>query len=471
MKLLINVFSLTIILISCQPQHVVSDVQLYDAPHTMTSSNRMDVFANNEEVFVYETRVNHQHTWSWNTPETTDPLVIFDFNGNVNVTIELPFDVQMVEIKPLKHHIDATINDSTVSFVLTEPGNYVIEFNQNEKQVLHMFTQRINRDQPNPSDDLENMVYFGPGEHDIGVYEVTSGQTIYISGGAVIHGKFFGYDVNNVSIKGRGIITGETYDRSESQAFVPIEFQHSNNIMIEGIHIFDPAGWAIHSYFNTDVRITNISIITARQNGDGISLQSNQRVYVSDSFVRSWDDSLVVKNYDLGVSSDILFERMVIWTDLAQSMEVGYETYGEYITNVTFKDIIVIYNFHKAVISIHNGDQAHISNITFENITVEKAMMVGDNTLLNDDDLLIDICIVYNDLWSTSNERGHISDITIKNVEVLEGIPHLKINISGFDDTHMIQHVTLSNIVVNGEDFPFDDMNLFITKFVHHLYY
>ena len=192
---------------------------------------------------------------------------------------------------------------------------------------------------------------------------------------------------------------------------------------------------------------------------------------MSDSFVRSWDDSLVVKNYDLGVSSDILFERMVIWTDLAQSMEIGYETYGAYIDHVTFKDINVLYNFHKAVISIHNGDQADITNIIFENILVEEANMIGDNVLSDDDNFLIDIGIVYNELWSTSFERGNISNITIKNVEVLQGIPNLKINISGYDDDHMIKNVSLENIVVQGESFSFENMRLYITNYINELYH
>ena len=43
--------------------------------------------------------------------------------------------------------------------------------------------------------------------------------------------------------------------------------------------------------------IDGVKIITARPNGDGITVQSSRNVTVSNSFVRTWDDSLVVKNY------------------------------------------------------------------------------------------------------------------------------------------------------------------------------
>ena len=57
---------------------------------------------------------------------------------------------------------------------------------------------------------------------------------------------------------------------------------------------------------------------------------------------------------------------MVLWTDLAQSMEIGYETYGEYMKDIVFRNITVLHNFHKPVISIHNSDDTKIENIVFQ---------------------------------------------------------------------------------------------------------
>src|SRR5690606_17901139 len=99
----------------------------------------------------------------------------------------------------------------------------------------------------------------------------------------------------------------------------------------------------------------NLKIITARANGDGVSVQSSSEVTMKDGFVRAWDDALVVKNVDRGNTNNVLFDDVTIWTDLAQSMEVGYETYGAKMENITFRNITVLHNFHKAAMSIHNS--------------------------------------------------------------------------------------------------------------------
>ena len=49
-------------------------------------------------------------------------------------------------------------------------------------------------------------MYFGPGEHDVGRIVPKSGQTIYIDSGAVVYGEIFAWDVENVTIAGRGIL-------------------------------------------------------------------------------------------------------------------------------------------------------------------------------------------------------------------------------------------------------------------------
>lgn len=59
--------------------------------------------------------------------------------------------------------------------------------------------------------------------------------------------------------------------------------------------MLNPNAWACQAYDSHDGVIDGVKIITARPNGDGISLQSCQNYEVKNCFVRSWDDSLVVK--------------------------------------------------------------------------------------------------------------------------------------------------------------------------------
>jgi hypothetical protein len=193
--------------------------------------------------------------------------------------------------------------------------------------------------------------------------------------------------------------------------------------------------------------------------------------------VRSWDDSLVVKNYPRGENhnvqgstENILFENCIVWTDLAQSMEIGYECVGETLTNVTFKNITVVHALHKPVISIHNAHNAQITNILYDGITIEDASMGGGDAGTNRQ--LIDITVAYSGTWSDQNhllatnpdgsrkyvELGGVDGVTIKNVTVLSGGNNLSLRFMGSVDTragfgnsvHYVKNVTIENLVIKG---------------------
>jgi hypothetical protein len=132
------------------------------------------------------------------------------------------------------------------------------------------------------------------------------------------------------------------------------------------------------------------------------------------------------------------FATLILWTDLAQSMEVGYETNkGEQenakISNVLFQDITVVNAFHKPVISIHNADDALVEHIIWENIVVENADLGNGDA--KDNKQLIDLTIAGSG-WSTTKTRGRIQDVLLKNITVLGGLETQEIRLMGFDETH-----------------------------------
>ncbi len=422
-------------------------VELFDGPNMLKSSELAQVYVEDEEVFVYETRVNHSRSFSYSYPTTKAPVAIFDFEGSIEVRIEVPEEVNSVVVRPLQFGVEAEFDGNTITFTLDYPTSYVVEYNDDPSTAIHLFTNTLEDDRPDPENLPEDMIYLGPGVHKADAIPVASGQTVYIAGGAVVYGQIRAENVEDVSIRGRGIIHGEIYHRRRaSEATIPIEFRHSSNITIEGITFLDSAGWTINSYFIDGLTIDGINIITARANGDGISIQSSKNVHVKNSFVRSWDDSLVVKNYTRGTTENVVFENMVLWTDLAQSMEVGFETNGETMDNIVFRDITVLHNFHKPVISIHNADDALITNVVFENITVENVEIVGDNQGAMHDNFFIDFNIMFNLEWSsTGGIRGHIDGVRVENVVVLEGRDDVVGRIHGYDGSHRTENVTIRN--------------------------
>lgn len=449
-----------------------TELKIYDMPDILQSSSRYDIRVEDSPLFVYETLVNHQRSFTWVNANTYTSVAMFDFLGKVHVEIQIKDDYQVTKasVHPLVYDIDVTIENNVISFDLEYPANYTIELNDPVPQVqpngsviqevIHLFANPIEEDPITEEEAAldDSIIYLGPGVWKTDTIPMESGQTLYLAGGALVYGQVNLYELEDITIRGRGIISGSIYPRQEaSQRAIPVELQKSNNITIEGIAFLDPAGWTIHAQESTNITINNIKIITARPNGDGISIQSCHDVVVRNSFVRTWDDSLVVKNVNNKSTSNILFSNIIVWTDLAQSMEIGYEAYGATIENVTFEDITVLHNYHKAVMSIHNADQAHISDIHFRNITIEDAYEVGDVWTETYDNFYIDMTIAYNSDWSKSqNERGKISDVFFENIKVIndkkigQETSDLIIRMNGFDNNKNISNIQFKDVDFRG---------------------
>lgn len=449
---------------------------LYEGPKSLKDATKEDLVATSEEgrdlelkhcvdtsitvdgedCYVYDTNVNHTRKWVSNylPPISRTPITYFDFEGRADIVVTVPErEIENVQISPVSYGIKPKVNtkDHTVSFSITKPDTYTIQFNNSPERAVHIFANPIEQDIPDFND--EDVVYVGPGEWDIESISLESGQTLYVAGGAVIHGTINANFVKDVKICGRGIIDGSKYKGWKgATAYIPLKFDHSSNIVVKDVIVLNSNAWVCQAFDSENGVIDGVKIISPRPNGDGITLQSCKNFEVKNCFVRSWDDSLVVKNYSEN-SEQITFSNMQLWTDFAQSMEVGYETNkgskeNAAITGVTFENICVLNNFHKPVISVHNADDAIVSDITFRNITVENAQMgSGDGDTMP---YLIDLDITQNSNWSTTKERGQIKDIVIENVNVLSG-KNSPSRIQGFDETHIVDGVTIKNLMILGK--------------------
>ena len=431
---------------------------VYEGPKTMQSSRMASVAVNGQELFVYDVMVNHEHIWNANTVPTTTPMTYFDFEGAASIRVEMPGLPQAVEsavVQPYAAGVTPKVENGAVSFTVTQPGQYTVVFNGNVNQALHIFANPLETDVPAPDDP--DVFYIGPGEWTMDAIALKDNQTLYLSGGAVLHGIVAVANAENVRICGRGIIDGSDYaawNQPGSYARVPIDLNHSKNVTVEGICIVNSNCWNLNSYSSRSVTIDNVKIISGRQNGDGFTFQSCTDHLVTNCFARTWDDSLVIKNY-AGSTKGITFKNVQVWTDLAQSMEIGYETdkgmtLDPEIKDVLFEDITVLYNFHKPVISIHNSDDALVHGIVYRNITVENAFMQGDN---GNNKELIEMTL-QNSAWSTvRDEFGAIDDVLIDGLTVIntaEGkVPRSRM--SGQSEDNRITNVTLRNVSILGQ--------------------
>ena len=430
---------------------------LYEGPRTMASSAVASVRVNGYDLFVYDVMVNHEHIWNANTQPSSTPMTYFDFEGKAVLSIRMPGlgkPVESARVLPASWGIEPRVQDGEVRFTITEPGQYTVVFNDNVHQALHIFANPLETDVPDRDDP--NVFWIGPGEWVMDAIALQDNQTLYLSGGAVLHSIISVANAKNVRICGRGLIDGGDYpawNQPGSSARVPIDLNHSRDVRVEGISIVNSNCWNLNSYSSRDVTIDNVKIISGRQNGDGFTFQSCTGHTVTNCFARTWDDSLVIKNYS-GSTRGITFRNIQVWTDLAQSMEIGYETdkgltLDPEISDVLFENITVLYNFHKPVISIHNSDDAYVHDIVYRGIVVENAFMQGDN---GNNKELIEMTL-QNSSWSTvRDEFGTIDNVLIDGLTVLNTLDGKvpRSRLAGQDEEHRITNVTLRGVTILG---------------------
>lgn len=453
-----------------------SKVILYDGPKSLRDATPEDlenaseygrdfsllhctdttITVNGMDCYVYDTNVNHTRQWVSNycPPISRTPVAYFDFEGRAEITITVhDREINEVSISPASYGIVPKVDKekNTVTFVIEQPDTYTLQFNQSPERAVHLFANPLETDVPDFNDP--NVIVIEPGEWNVDSIMLKKGQTLYLSGGSVVHGVINANFEKDITVCGRGILDGSQYEGWKgTNAHIPLKFDHCSNIVLKDIIVLNSNAWVCQAYDSTDGTIDGLKIVSPRPNGDGISLQSCQNYEVKNCFVRSWDDSLVVKNYDQN-TENVHFSNMQLWTDLAQSMEIGYETNkgnkeGAAITGVSFENITVLNNFHKPVISVHNGDDAIISDILFKDIVVEhEEIGSGDSSEMP---YLIDINIMQNGNWSTTVERGLVDGVVIENVKFQSGIDN-SIRIQGYDAEHKVRNIWIKNLELFGE--------------------
>lgn len=435
-----------------------------------------EVYVDGIKADVYKVLTNNTYAFTPSDYQRDEAgVLIMRMEGKADFTVRFPFTLTgQAILRPLKHGIQTKVDTALqlVSFTLYSSGEYILEINGNVKNALHIFIDDFSSDYQGMASNA-NTVYFGPGLHNSANdshisanNEITlaSNQTAIVDYGAVIRGRFVSSNSTGVKIIGGGVIDGSVFERNATKGtrLIPIELNYCSSFTIQGLSFLDPAGWCLNLYYLNSGTVDNVKIISSRANGDGVSLQSCQNVEVKNCFVRTFDDSIVVKNYPRygnyaseGTTQHINVHDCLIWTDLAQSMEIGYETIGQVMDDISFKDITIAHAFHHAPLSIHNANNANLTNVKFLNITIEDPSMgKGDGN-----GLFIGLYCQFSSTWSTNwktTTLGSVDGVQIANVLVGASSQRMNIVIRGSLDTrdqtkHYIKNVTLSDITLGGK--------------------
>ena len=106
---------------------------------------------------------------------------------------------------------------------------------------------------------------------------------------------------------------------------------------------------------------------------DGIDIVNSKNIYIKDSFVHSFDDTIVIKGHNWFCKQsnvNMVVDNCVLLCDWGRAMEIGLETECREYRDIEFRNCHIV-RAGNCACDIHNGDCAEVHNITFENISVE----------------------------------------------------------------------------------------------------
>lgn len=453
---------------------------------------------NGEELALHQARVSAypiNRRWPGHQrPLDQTELVSFasfamDEDAVVTLVPDKPF--KDVVVRPLSKGVSADVSDGRIQFTLPSPGFYTVELDGSH-QALHVFADPLDV----PGRPEGDVLYYGPGIHDVGVIELKTGQTLFIDEGAVVYARVHAKDADNIAIMGRGILDGsrnvERYLREFTEAdrelvekkfAVPnakrtqtVDFLFCDHVLVRDIIIRDSLCYTIRPVCCRHVHIENVKVIgNWRYNSDGFDMHNCQDVVIKNCFLRTFDDSICIKGFDyildekdmfhdgesFTVFTDALIDGCVIWCDWGKSLEIGAETRAEDISRITFRNCDLIHNASIAC-DIFNVDYADVHDVTFEDIRIEQSLTQQPMYQNTDDQLFEDnpdcayqprilacVTVKHPEYSQAGKEPGRIRNIVFKDIAIVGGHQPTG-SLSGFSDDYLTENVVIEHMTWNG---------------------
>jgi polygalacturonase len=319
-----------------------------------------------------------------------------------------------------------------------------VEVNGDIFHNLHLFTNPIETFIPDKKD--KNVIFLEPGIHrpEGDKIRIASGQTLYLSGGAVLMGQILVDNVHDVKILGRGMV-----DRSVKEG---IRIANSKNVYVEGLICTQvPIGGS------DSVTIRNVKSISYYGWGDGMNVFASNNVLFDSVFCRNSDDCTTVyatRKGFTGGCKNITMQNSTLWADVAHPIFIGLHGNTEHpdtIENITYRNIDILDHKEKQIdyqgcMAINAGDNNLIRDIRFENIRIEDFRQ-GQ---------LVNLRIFFNPKYCTAPGRG-IENVLFKDISYNGNHSELSI-IAGYSEERKVKNIRFENLKINGQVIS-DDMS------------
>ena len=452
------------ILFFARPMQGENHVSACPAPEGEPLSTQFRVSVEKTDVPVYLARINSLSPEkrsrlgkSTEADTSTTSFASFDMSGGVTVSVACREELKSVKVLPSASKIEPKLSGTSFSFSVSKPGQLTIEVNGDWVHSLQLFANPAETNLPDPKDP--KVIYFGPGVHRVESVKASSGQTIYIAGGAVVYGimkegsthaPIIHLQGSNITLRGRGTIDGSLCP-SHTRSIVGVT---GTDVHVEGVILRDSSGFTLPVRRSDRVRIDNVKIFGWRGNSDGMDICNSRQVEIAHSFLRTFDDLIVLKtDKNQGELRDITVKNCVLWNEFAHALSLGAEL-REPASNVLFSDCDIIRDKGREwLLRVYNCDSAHIRNVVFDNIRIEEGRR------------LMSVWIG-KAVWSKEQERGQVDGVIFRNIESTAPIIRRPpADLTGFDAEHAIRDVRFENVMVDHQELKESDVrqNAFVS--------
>ncbi len=359
-------------------------------------------------------------------------------------------DYRSYEVLPVSAGVRSTSNGSEVRFVVdTFPTKLSVEFDGSYSKSVQLFLY------PYDSTDVtkleSDVIYFAAGEYTVsGEMHLGNNQTLYLEEGAVLHTRLSTENAKNVAIMGRGVIDTFPFEVETNM----ISFENCENVTLKDFTLVGPRKWMINLRQSDRVLVSAMNILGTAMNSDGVDIVGCQDVTVENSYLRNNDDCIAVKSYGRDVKNIRIIGNVFFNDKYGNAMEIGYETQADSISDILFEDNDVIHILGGSVFSIHLGDRANVSNVTYRNIRVEECY-----------GKLVEFFIKETQ-YTQDSERGSVSNVTFENISVTSET-FGRVILNGYDDEHSISGVTFTNITHKGNVIDSSAVTFEINQYVN----
>lgn len=424
----------------------------YKFPKCFPRADEIKVFVNKEEAEVLKTNAGY--------------FVSVAFEGEADIEIEALNDIKGISISPFRLKLNAEI-DHKRAMIRLNRALYLYIIIDGVSRPLYFYGNKITNYDPE-----EATYYFKSGQiYEVGDFYLKDNESVYIEGGAIVSGSLHAVNASNIKIYGHGVLDGSYFANTDHKTIL---MDKCTGVEIKDITIIQPPHWMILIAGCSGVHICDVKEIGEVVCSDGTDLVGSSNVLIENCIFRNKDDSIAIKafadasavsggtgGWDKDIDNIVIRHCTFINGGAGNAVEIGHELQIEEVKNIKFQDIdIVCVDSFGAALAIHAGDRATVKDVIYEDIRIQHYY-----------DKLIDFRVMRS-MFNRDERRGHICNILLKNIKVIESIynPGYSISvIGGYDKEHLVENVVFEDFYLNDRKIMNEDQLDLHTKNVKNI--